>query len=114
MAVDMTQGSETTRGKAGKFLRTAWVTVEYLSVRLVEAFEVRLETLRQEIDLFLGASFFILGILNWSSAKFCDGNSSDYLSCTRPAVYYYYGSFEIVLVLLGTLLVLRWFVQHKN
>ena len=95
-------------------MRTVWVSVEYLSVRVLEAIVEDLRIMREEIDLFLGAAFVLLGVMNWSTGKYCDGNSSDYLSCTRPTVYYYYGAFEIVLVVFGIALVLLWIVKRQH
>ena len=100
------------RGGVRVFLRTVWVSVEYLSVRVLEAIVEDLRIMREEIDLFLGTGLFLLGMLNWSTGKYCDGNSSDYLSCTRPTVYYYYNAFEIILAILGVGLVLLWFVKR--
>ncbi len=102
------------KGAKRTFVQTVWVSAEYLSVRVLEAFVANARIMREETDLFLGAVLFLLGALNWSSAKYCDGNSSDYLSCTRPATYYYYGAFEILLIVLGVVLVLLWFVKRQR
>lgn len=92
---------------------TTWVSIEYIAVRLVEAAYEDLKIVRTEVNLFLGVLLGLLGLFNWSTGKYCDGNSSDYLSCTRPTVYYYYGAFEITLIVLGTLLVLIWLVKKR-
>ncbi len=114
----MTEHKETTgEGKKRSvkgIAHTTWITVEYLSVRVAEALGVNVRIMREEADLFVGATLTLLGLLNWSSSKYCDGNTADYLSCTRPTTYYYYGWFEIALVILGTLLVLVLFVKNRR
>ena len=102
------------KGGIGAFFQTVWVSIEYLSVHLLDALAEDARIIRQEADLFSGMIIFLLGFLNWSSAKYCDGNSSDYLSCTRPATYYYYGAFEIVLIMFGVVLLLLWFVKRRH
>ena len=91
-----------------------WGFVLWAGDRLVDWLEERLRILIIEKDLFLGTLFFILGFLNFHSGKYCDGNSADYLSCTRPVTYYYYTWWEIALVILGVFLILIWFVQRNR
>jgi hypothetical protein len=69
---------------------------------------------RRESDIFLGATLFSIGLLNFHSGKYCDGNAADYLSCTRPVTYYYYTWIEIGLVILGVYLILLWFLQRER
>ena len=107
------EGRTRTKGVSG-FLTRVWVSIEYISVQIADMLTENVRIMRAEIDLFLGSALVLLGGLNWSSAKYCDGNTSDYLSCTRPATYYYYGGFEIALVVFGTLLVLIWFVKNRR
>ncbi len=64
-------------------------------------------------ELFIGAAFTTVGLMNFQSDKFCDGNTADYLSCTRPSTYYYYDWFAITLVLIGITLLLVWHVRGK-
>ena len=113
--VEKTQEQHTAaKGKVGTFISTTWVSIEYVSVRIAEALAENFRIIRSETNLFLGVTLFLLGLLNWSIGKFCDGNSADYLSCTRPTTYYYYGSFEIILILLGVVLVLIWLVKKRK
>lgn len=90
------------------------VSLEYVSVHTLRAIGENIRIMRREGNLFFGAFFFLLGFFNWSSGKYCDGNTADYLSCTRPATYYYYGWFEISLIVLGVSLVLVWLVQNSK
>lgn len=115
--MNMTEVPHTRIKKLGRLrtiVQTIWISIEYVSFQFFEALGDRIKTMRKEIDLFLGAIFLFIGVLNWSSGKYCDGNTADYLSCTRPATYYYYGSFEIVLVVLGVLLILVWYIKNRR
>lgn len=99
---------------SASFLHTVWVSLEYLSVRVVEGLGSRLKVVRTHNNLFMGATLFVLGLFNWSSGKYCDGNSSDYLSCTRPVTYYYYSAFEIFLLVVGLALILIWWIENRK
>ncbi len=74
----------------------------------------RFKIIRTEVDLFLGAILLTIGIAGFNSDKFCDGNSADYLSCTRPSTYYYFSTFDQVLIVLGILLILLWVVSRRR
>lgn len=100
--------------KGGGIFRTAWISVEYLSYHFAKGVGDNLRVMQRDANLFLGAAFTILGLLNWSSGKYCDGNTADYLSCTRPTAYYYFSAPMIALVLLGAMLILVWFVKNRR
>jgi len=68
--------------------------------------------IREQSHLFLGALLLLLGLLDFHSGKYCDGNTADYLSCTRPVTYYYYTWLEIILIILGVMLILLWFMKR--
>ena len=70
--------------------------------------------IRREVELFLGAALTLVGILGFNSAKFCDGNTADYLSCTRPTAYHYYSASDIILIVVGVFFVLLWFLKRKE
>lgn len=93
---------------------TVWISIEFLSVQLVEAIERDIAIIRHEADLFVGTLFLLLGGLNWSTGKYCDGNTADYLSCTRPDAYYYYSAFAVALIVLGVFLILIWAVKKRT
>lgn len=99
--------------RAGIF-RTAWLSLEYIAFHLAKAIGENVRVMRREVNLFLGSALSILGLLNWSTGKYCDGNTADYLSCTRPTAYYYYGWFSVTLVLVGVMLLLVWFVRNRR
>jgi hypothetical protein len=64
--------------------------------------------------LFLGILFVLLGTFSFASEKYCDGNTSSYYTCTRPATYYYYPSWAIMLIILGTFFIVLWFLRLKK
>jgi len=64
--------------------------------------------------LFLGMLFTSVGLLSFSSDMYCDGNTSAYYACTRPATYYYYSSWAIFFIVLGSFLVVLWFLRGRE
>jgi hypothetical protein len=82
--------------------------------RTMDTLEEDWAIVRQQSDLFLGALLFLLGLLDFHSGKYCDGNTADYLSCTRPVTYYYYTWLEIILIILGVILILLWFMKRGS
>ncbi len=105
---------EGARVKKGNIFRTAWISIEYVVFHFMNGLGETLRVMRRDANLFLGATLALLGLLNWSIGKYCDGNTADYLSCTRPEAYYYYGWFEIVLIIVGVLLVLAWYAKNRR
>ncbi len=73
-----------------------------------------LRTIAHEMELFLGAALTLIGLLSFKNDKFCDGNTADYLSCTRPSTFYYYDWLSIVLVVVGVTFVLIWLVRARR
>ncbi len=82
--------------------------------RLTDASMDDLHIVRREARLFLGSALALSGLLHLQHGKYCDGNAADYLSCTRPATYYYYGAFEIILAVVGISLILVWFLRRSH
>ena len=113
----MSEAPNTAESKEGgrrNIAQTFWVSVEYVSYHFARACADNIRIMRKEGNLFAGAGLVLLGLLNWSSGKYCDGNTADYLSCTRPNTYYYYGAFQIALIILGVFLVLVWYVKNRQ
>lgn len=100
--------------RANKILKTIWLTIAYFFDVLADAIIERFALMQTEIDLFLGAALALFGTFSFQAGKYCDGNTADYLSCTRPATYYYYSPFSIVAVVIGVCLILVWFVRNKR
>ncbi len=96
---------------AGKFV---WLLLQYLFDRLLDALARDVVIIQREADLFLGSALGLVGLLGFESARYCDGNLNDYISCTRPATYYYFDTFDIVLIVLGIFFVLVWYFKHKE
>jgi hypothetical protein len=64
--------------------------------------------------LFVGTAFVVVGLLSFSSDRYCDGNTSSYYACTRPSTYYEYPWWAILLTVLGSVLIVLWFLRRKN
>lgn len=109
-----TDGSPVHVRRHAGYLRMGWLTALYLMDQLFDWTLVRLALIRKESDLFLGLLLTILGVMNLHAGRFCDGNSADYLSCTRPAVYYYYSGLDLLLVTLGAFLIAMWVLTRKR
>ena len=84
------------------FERLADLSVEYTRI------------IAREKEIFLGSALLLLGLFNFNSSRYCDGNSADYLSCTRPATYYYFDAIDIVCIILGVFFVLVWFLKRRQ
>lgn len=74
----------------------------------------RLALIRAEFELFAGTALLAIGLLGFQSGKYCDGNTADYLSCTRPSTFYYYSAFDVALIVIGVFLVLSWFLSRSR
>jgi hypothetical protein len=109
---DMDQGASVGRGR--RVVRALFGGTMGFFEGLVVALEEYARLMRKEMELFLGTLFLIVGALNFDSGKYCDGNTADYLSCTRPAVYYYFDALDVVLVVLGVFLLLLWRVKNRG
>jgi hypothetical protein len=72
-----------------------------------------LRQLTREPALFLGAALLLVGLLSFESGKYCDGNTAQYLSCTRPAVYYYFDALDVTSAVLGAFFMLAWMVKRR-
>lgn len=96
------------------YIYVAWLTGLYLADTFLDWVLGHLAVVRREIDLFLGIAFSVAGILSFRVGRYCDGNSSDYLSCTRPAVYYFYPAFDTAIIVLGVFLIVLWCLSRKR
>ena len=80
----------------------------------VDAIADKMRIMWSEFELFLGSSLILLGLLSFNADKFCDGNTADYLSCTRPSAYYYFSGLDKGLIILGVILVLVWYRRSRK
>src|ERR1700690_850362 len=91
-----------------------WAFIVRAFDRITDIAEQDGSIIKREGDLFAGAALVLIGLMHFQSNRYCDGNSADYLSCTRPSSYYYYGGLEIILVLLGSFFILLWFIKRGH
>lgn len=95
--------------------RRVWIATFRFFDHVLDSVETDWHIIKREGDLFSGALVLLLGALNVQSGKYCDGNTSDYLSCTRPTTYYYYNGLEVALIIIGVFLILLWWQkQHRT
>lgn len=66
----------------------------------------------RHVRLFGGVACTVTGLLSFASDRYCDGSTSAYATCTRPAVYYFYPWWAVVLILIGLWSVLLWYVRR--
>lgn len=79
-----------------------------------DAIAVDAEEIIRHGRLFLGLALTLSGLLSFSSDRYCDGNASSYYACTRPATYYYYPWWAITLTLVGSFLIVLWFLRRQH
>lgn len=68
---------------------------------------------REHITLLLGLILISSGLLRFKSGRYCDGNPSDFFTCTNSATYYYYPTYTIVVIVVGVLLVALWKLKGR-
>lgn len=88
--------------------------IGYIQKSVVEGGKETFAAVVREFDLFLGNALILIGLLSFESDKYCDGNTADYLSCTRPSTYYYFDYLDIALIILGSTLVIAWFLKQRR
>lgn len=100
-----------------KVLRWAWIAwrfvvyiLESIADGLIEAWHI----ISHDAGLFWGVGFSVIGLFGFSSGRYCDGNTAEYLSCTRPATYYYYDIPHMALLLLGIFFVMVWLLRSRH
>lgn len=101
-------------GRVARVVRISWLIMLYGLDRLVDATLENARVIKREADLFIGIALSLIGVLTFQSSKYCDGNTADYLSCTRPSTYYYYGGLEITLIVVGVFFIALWFLKRKQ
>lgn len=95
------------------FFQKLGMVIGYLFDATLDGIADSVRTVLDNMSLFLGSTLALIGLLSFEAGKFCDGNTADYLSCTRPATYYYFDSFDKILLVIGIVLVLVWVVKRK-
>lgn len=97
-----------------RYPRMAWLVALYALDRFVDWLLARLSVMRRESDLFLGITLASVALLGFRAGRYCDGNTADYLSCTRPAVFYYYPAATVALFVLGMFLLALWRLGRRS
>ncbi len=82
--------------------------------RMYDFFIGSLATIARDMELFIGTALTLVGVLSIEADKFCDGNTADYLSCTRPSTYYFYSPLDIAIIVVGVFLILIWLRRHRS
>ena len=103
--------------KRSGFSRGIWMIslfFQYLYDTFLEVAASDWKVFKREARIFIGSALFIVGLLGFDSGKYCDGNTADYLSCTRPSTYYYYDNLDVVLVVIGIFLIIMWFITPRG
>lgn len=96
------------------FFKFIWLLARYLFDRSLDAVSRDLVIIQREADLFLGTALLLIGLLGFDSARYCDGNVNDHISCTRPATYYYFDTLDVALIVLGVFFILVWYFKHNE
>ncbi|MBP9668905.1 MAG: hypothetical protein KBE09_01310 [Candidatus Pacebacteria bacterium] len=102
------------RRGVGRTMRIGGLIVSHLFNGFLDRLSQFIEVLSREIELFLGTALVLIGVFSFESDKFCDGNTADYLSCTRPSTYYYFSSLDIACIVLGSFLILFWIMRSRE
>ncbi len=79
-----------------------------------EFFVGALSTVARDMELFIGTALTLIGILSIEADKFCDGNTADYLSCTRPSTYYFYSPLDTAIIVIGVFFILIWIRRRRS
>lgn len=97
-----------------RFVHLVWLLMQYGFDRGVEALARDVFIIQREADIFLGSVLLVVGLLGFESGRYCDGNVGDYISCTRPATYYYFDTLDVVLICLGAFFILVWYFKSQE
>jgi hypothetical protein len=89
------------------------MTIAFFVNRAIDGLLNTFRLILREFELFLGAALFIVGFFGFNSDKYCDGNTADYLSCTRPSTFYYFDWIDITLIVLGVFFMLAWHLKRR-
>jgi len=87
---------------------------KYLVLTLTSGVADDVELIRTNLKIVLGSMLTVVGALSFASDRYCDGNTSSYYACTRPATYYYYPWWAVLLVVIGVTLIVLWFLRRTR
>ena len=107
------QGSTRARRATG-VLRRVWFMIGTLLLIVRDALADDLILLWKNSRLFVGIALLGVGLLSFTSDRYCDGNQSSYYACTRPSTYYFYPWWATALVLAGSFFIILWFLRRQK
>lgn len=87
--------------------------VRVLLARFRNALVGDVRTIVRHVHLMGGITCAFIGLLSFSSDRYCDGNTSIGYACTRPSTYYFYPWWAILLVVFGAVGVSVWYVRMR-
>lgn len=114
---DTDQKERAGAGKKRGVSRGVWMIslfFRYLYDMFLDELASDWKVFKKEARVFIGSALFIAGLVGFESGKYCDGNTADYLSCTRPSTYYYYDKVDVFLLIVGTFFILAWFLTPRG
>lgn len=114
MEGDRPQGTITFGMRLRRAGRITWLVIEHVFDLTVDGLADYVLVMQREAALFLGLALSLIGLLNFENGKNCDGNTADYLTCTRPSTFYYYNWLEIALVVIGVFLITLWLLRRLD
>src|ERR1041385_1280009 len=98
--------------KVKRWFRIGWLFTLYVFDIVADKTADNWVIAKREGDLLFGTALALIGVFGFNSGKFCDGNTADYLSCTRPTAYHYYSAFDIALIVIGVFFIQLWFFKR--
>lgn len=105
---------ERPRSTPARIVRYVSLYTLYLFDRFLIAGADNIRLAVRELGLFLGLGALLMGLLNFESDRYCDGNTSQYLSCTRPSTYYYFDTLDIALIIFGVFAITLWLLKRRG
>jgi uncharacterized membrane protein YidH (DUF202 family) len=98
----------------GKPARSIFYSMGFIGLIIKDAVVDDALTILAQARLFIGIALVVIGLMTFSSGKFCDGGTAIGSNCTRPSTYYYFNTTSIVLVVTGTFLTVLWTVRNRK
>ena len=105
------------RGITRRIIRTGKRVVficGVIALAVKDVIAVEMDEILRHARLFTGLALTVVGLLSFTSDRYCDGNASSYYACTRPATYYFYPWWAILLIVLGSFLIVLWFLRRQH
>ncbi len=101
------------RGVAG-FVRRVMLTIGAFVSLVWRKLRGDIRVVARDARIFIGLGLVLTGLLSVASDRYCDGNASSHYTCTRPSTYYFYPWWAILLVIVGSFLIVLWYLRRKK